>query len=107
MVLHPSGGTTRFRPHFFPFTEPSAELDMSCPSCSGMGCNVCKKSGWIEILGCGMISPEVLKHFGYTLSDIRGFAFGMGIERLVMIKYGIKDIRLLYENDLRLLKQFY
>ena len=98
---------TRFRPHFFPFTEPSAELDMSCPSCSGMGCNVCKKSGWIAILGCGMISPEVLKHFGYTLSDIRGFAFGMGIERLVMIKYGIKDIRLLYENDLRLLKQFY
>lgn len=97
---------TRFRPHFFPFTEPSAELDMSCPACSGAGCNICKHSGWIEILGCGMVSPEVLKHFGYTLEDARGFAFGMGIERLAMIKYGIKDIRLLYENDLRFLEQF-
>lgn len=97
---------TRFRPHYFPFTEPSAELDMSCSACVGVGCSVCKHSGWLEILGCGMVSPEVLKHFNYTLDDVTGFAFGMGVERLAMIKYGIKDIRLLYENDLKLLKQF-
>ena len=100
------GVKTRFRPHFFPFTEPSAEMDMSCPSCAQAGCRLCKKSGWIEVLGCGMVSPEVLKHFGYTIDYVRGFAFGMGVERLAMIKYGIRDLRSLYENDLRLLKQF-
>lgn len=96
----------RFRPHFFPFTEPSAELDMSCPSCEGKGCTACKKSGWLEMLGCGMVSPEVLKNFGYSLDNVQGFAFGIGVERLAMIKYGLKDIRSLYENDLRFLKQF-
>jgi phenylalanyl-tRNA synthetase alpha chain len=99
------GVKTRFRPHFFPFTEPSGELDMSCPSCIN-GCSICKGSGWIEMLGCGMISPEVLKHFGYDNGKIRGFAFGMGIERLAMIRYGIKDIRRFFENDIRFLNQF-
>lgn len=95
---------TRFRPHFFPFTEPSVEVDFSCHVCSGSGCRVCKNSGWIEIMGAGMVDPNVFESVGY--SDVTGYAFGMGIERIAMIIYGIPDIRLLYENDLRFLKQF-
>ena len=96
----------RFRPHFFPFTEPSAELDISCIICKGKGCSVCGKKGWLEILGCGMIHPNVFKHVGYESNKYTGFAFGMGIERIAMLKYGINDIRLFFENDLRFLKQF-
>ena len=97
---------TKFRPHHFPFTEPSAEVDVSCFVCGGKGCPVCKGSGWIEILGCGMVHPSVLKNGGIDPEVYSGFAFGMGLERLVMTKYGIDDIRLLYENDIRFLKQF-
>lgn len=96
----------RFRPHFFPFTEPSAELDISCIACHGEGCRVCSYTGWLEILGCGMVHPNVLENVGYDSSNINGFAFGMGIERIAMLKYGITDLRLFYENDLRFLKQF-
>ncbi|MEF9934183.1 phenylalanine--tRNA ligase subunit alpha [Clostridium sp.] len=97
---------TKFRPHHFPFTEPSAEVDVSCFMCDGKGCRVCKGEGWIEILGCGMVHPEVLKAGGIDPEVYSGFAFGMGLERIVMIKYGIDDIRLLFENDVRFLKQF-
>lgn len=96
----------RFRPHFFPFTEPSVEVDFSCHVCSGKGCRVCKMSGWIEIMGAGMVDPEVFKAIGYDPNDVTGYAFGMGVERLAMILYGIDDIRLLYENDQRFLEQF-
>ncbi|MBE6608064.1 MAG: phenylalanine--tRNA ligase subunit alpha [Ruminococcaceae bacterium] len=96
----------RFRPHHFPFTEPSAEVDVSCFVCGGKGCRVCKGEGWIEILGAGMVHPNVLSGCGIDPEVYSGFAFGMGIERIVMIKYGIDDMRLLYENDLRFLKQF-
>jgi phenylalanyl-tRNA synthetase alpha chain len=96
----------RFRPHFFPFTEPSAEVDISCIICKGKGCSVCAKKGWLEILGSGMIHPNVFKHVGYDPKKYRGFAFGMGVERIAMLKYGINDIRLFFENDLRFLKQF-
>lgn len=96
----------RFRPSFFPFTEPSAEVDIACVICSGKGCRVCKKTGWIEILGSGMIDPEVFKMVGYDPDQYSGFAFGLGIERIAMLKYGINDIRLYYENDLRFLSQF-
>ncbi|PID76405.1 MAG: phenylalanine--tRNA ligase subunit alpha [Deltaproteobacteria bacterium] len=96
----------RFRPSFFPFTEPSAEVDVSCVICSGSGCRVCKKTGWIEILGSGMVDPEVFKMAGYDPDQYSGFAFGLGIERIAMLKYGIDDIRLYYENDLRFLSQF-
>jgi len=96
----------RFRPHYFPFTEPSAEVDISCIICEGKGCSVCSKKGWLEILGCGMIHPQVLKNVGYSPYQWQGFAFGMGIERIVMLKYGIDDIRLFFENDLRFLEQF-
>jgi len=96
----------RFRPHFFPFTEPSAELDISCIACHGEGCRVCSYTGWLEILGCGMVHPNVLENVGYDVNKINGFAFGMGIERIAMLKYGINDLRLFYENDLRFLKQF-
>lgn len=96
----------RFRPDFFPFTEPSAEIAISCFNCGGKGCRVCSKTGWIEIGGAGMIHPEVFKSVGYDYSVYSGFAFGLGIERLVMKKYGIPDIRMLYDNDLRLLSQF-
>lgn len=96
---------TRLRPHYFPFTEPSAEVDISCVLCGGSGCRVCKNSGWLEILGAGMVSPYVLERF-YDLNKVKGFAFGAGIERIAMLKYGIEDIRLFYENDLRFLKQF-
>ena len=96
----------RFRPHFFPFTEPSAEVDISCIICKGKGCSVCGKKGWLEILGSGMIHPNVFKHVGYDPHKYSGFAFGMGIERIAMLKHGIDDIRLFFENDLRFLKQF-
>lgn len=96
----------RFRPHFFPFTEPSAEVDISCIICKGKGCSVCGRKGWLEILGSGMIHPNVFKHVGYDPKKYSGFAFGMGIERIAMLKYGIDDIRLFFENDLRFLKQF-
>lgn len=97
---------TKFRPHHFPFTEPSAEVDVTCFACGGKGCKVCKGSGWIEILGGGMVHPDVLRNGGIDPEVYSGFAFGMGLERIVMIKYGIEDIRLLYENDVRFLKQF-
>jgi phenylalanyl-tRNA synthetase alpha chain len=96
----------RFRPSFFPFTEPSAELDVSCVKCDGAGCRICKQTGWLEILGCGMVHPNVLKASGVDASKFQGFAFGMGIERLAMLRYGIDDLRSLYENDLRFLQQF-
>ncbi|MBI5206990.1 MAG: phenylalanine--tRNA ligase subunit alpha [Candidatus Firestonebacteria bacterium] len=96
----------RFRPSFFPFTEPSAEIDISCVICHGKGCRVCKQSGWLEILGAGMIDPEVFKYVKYDSEIFTGFAFGMGIERISMLKFGITDIRLFFENDLRFLQQF-
>ncbi len=96
----------RFRPSFFPFTEPSAEVDIACVICGGSGCRVCKRSGWLEILGSGMIDPEVFKMVGYDPDVYSGFAFGLGIERIAMLKYGIDDIRLYYENDQRFLSQF-
>jgi phenylalanyl-tRNA synthetase alpha chain len=96
----------RFRPSFFPFTEPSAEVDIACVMCNGKGCRVCKHTGWLEILGSGMIDPEVFKKVGYDPEVYSGFAFGLGIERIAMLKYGIDDIRLYYENDLRFLSQF-
>lgn len=96
----------RFRPHFFPFTEPSAEMDVSCVACGGEGCRICKGSGWIEILGCGMVHPKVLKMAGIDPDIYTGFAFGMGLERLAMSKYGVKDLRLFVENDVRFLDQF-
>jgi len=96
----------RFRPSFFPFTEPSAEVDIACVMCDGAGCRVCKKTGWLEILGSGMIDPEVFKMVGYDPAVYSGFAFGLGIERIAMLKYGIDDIRLFYENDQRFLTQF-
>ena len=96
----------RFRPHFFPFTEPSAEVDISCIICKGKGCSVCGRKGWLEILGSGMVHPNVFKHVGYNPDKYTGFAFGMGVERIAMLKYGINDIRLFFENDLRFLKQF-
>ena len=97
---------TKFRPHHFPFTEPSAEMDATCFVCEGKGCRVCKGSGWIEILGCGMVHPEVLRNCGIDPEVYSGFAFGFGVDRMVMLKYGIDDIRLLYESDMRFLNQF-
>ncbi|HKK01453.1 MAG TPA: phenylalanine--tRNA ligase subunit alpha [Desulfuromonadales bacterium] len=96
----------RFRPSFFPFTEPSAEVDIQCVICGGSGCRVCKNSGWLEILGSGMIDPEVFKSVGYDPDVYSGFAFGMGVERIAMLKYGVNDLRLFFENDLRFLGQF-
>jgi len=96
----------RFRPSFFPFTEPSAEVDVLCFMCKGGGCRVCKASGWLEILGSGMVHPRVLKTVGYDPEEVTGWAFGMGVERVAMLKYGIDDIRLFFENDLRFLAQF-
>ena len=98
--------TVRFRPHHFPFTEPSAEMDVSCFACGGEGCRVCKSSGWIELLGCGMVHPKVLAGCGIDPDVYTGFAFGMGLERAAMQRYNISDLRLLYENDVRFLKQF-
>ena len=97
---------TRFRPHHFPFTEPSAEMDVSCFKCGGKGCRFCKNEGWIEILGCGMVNPRVYELCGLDKDKCQGFAFGMGIERLALLKYEIDDMRLLYENDVRFLNQF-
>ncbi len=97
---------TKFRPHHFPFTEPSAEMDATCFVCGGKGCNVCKGSGWIELLGCGMVHPQVLKNGGIDPEEYSGFAFGFGIDRMVMLSYGLDDIRLLYESDMRFLNQF-
>ncbi len=96
----------RLRPSFFPFTEPSAEVDMGCVHCRGKGCRMCKGTGWIEIAGCGMVNPAVFKHAGIDSEEYSGFAFGMGIERIALLKYGIDDIRLFYENSLKFLKQF-
>jgi phenylalanyl-tRNA synthetase alpha chain len=96
----------RFRPSYFPFTEPSAEMDISCLICGGKGCNVCKHTGWVEILGCGMTHPKILENCAIDSNKYSGFAFGMGIERITMLKYQIKDLRLFSENDLRFLKQF-
>ena len=97
---------TRFRPGYFPFTEPSAEVDATCSACHGKGCRVCKGTGWIEILGCGMVHPNVLRGCGIDPEEYTGFAFGMGIDRLANIKYNITDIRLLFEGDVRFLSQF-
>nr|WP_320116050.1 phenylalanine--tRNA ligase subunit alpha [uncultured Desulfuromonas sp.] len=96
----------RFRPSFFPFTEPSAEVDIQCVICGGKGCRVCKNSGWLEILGSGMIDPEVFKSVNYDSERYSGFAFGMGLERIAMLKYGVNDLRLFFENDVRFLRQF-
>ncbi|MDE7169249.1 MAG: phenylalanine--tRNA ligase subunit alpha, partial [Mucispirillum sp.] len=100
------GLDVRLRPSFFPFTEPSAEVDMSCAACRGKGCRMCGGTGWIEIAGCGMVHPEVFKHVDIDHNEYSGFAFGMGIERIALLKYGIDDIRLFYENNLKFLKQF-
>ena len=97
---------TKFRPHHFPFTEPSAEMDVSCFKCGGKGCRFCKGEGWIEILGCGMVHPHVLEMCGIDPNEYTGFAFGVGLERIALLKYEIDDMRLLYENDIRFLKQF-
>lgn len=96
----------RLRPSYFPFTEPSAEMDVTCEICKGKGCNICKGSGWLEIMGCGMVDPNVLKNCGIDPEKYTGFAFGMGIERIAMLKYGVKDLRLFSENDVRFLRQF-
>jgi len=96
----------RFRPSYFPFTEPSAEMDITCLLCKGDGCNVCKGAGWVEIAGAGMVDPNVLENVGIDSKKYNGFAFGMGIERITMLKYQIKDLRLFTENDVRFLKQF-
>ena len=99
-------GSVRLRPSFFPYTEPSAEVDISCAACDGAGCAMCKRTGWIEILGSGMVHPAVFEAVGYDPERYTGFAFGMGIERIALLKYGVDDIRLFYENDLRFLEQF-
>ncbi len=96
----------RFRPSYFPFTEPSAEVDMECVMCGGEGCRVCGQTGWLEVLGCGMIHPEVFRHVGIDGERYTGYAFGMGVERLTMLRYGVNDLRLFFENDLRFLEQF-
>ena len=96
----------RFRPSYFPFTEPSAEADVSCVICQAKGCRVCKFTGWLEVLGCGMVHPEVFRHVGVDSERWTGFAFGLGVERLAMLRYGVNDLRLFYENDLRFLQQF-
>ncbi len=96
----------RFRPSYFPFTEPSAEADIECVMCGGKGCRVCKQTGWLELLGCGMVHPEVFRHVGIDSEKYTGYAFGVGVERLAMMRYGINDLRLFFENDLRFLRQF-
>ena len=105
-ALFGAGTSVRFRPSFFPYTEPSAEVDVRCFKCKGAGCAMCKKSGWIEILGSGMVHPAVFEAVGYDPEVVTGFAFGMGIERVAILKWGVEDIRLFYENDLRFLEQF-
>jgi phenylalanyl-tRNA synthetase alpha chain len=96
----------RFRPSYFPFTEPSAEVDMECVMCSGKGCRICSNTGWLEVMGCGMVHPKVFKESGVDAEKYSGFAFGMGVERLAMLRYGVNDLRLFFENDLRFLQQF-
>lgn len=96
----------RFRPSYFPFTEPSAEVDIECVHCSGKGCRVCKQSGWLEVLGCGMVHPQVFKNVGIDSERYTGYAFGLGVERLAMLRYGVNDLRMFFENDLRFLRQF-
>lgn len=98
--------SVRFRPSYFPFTEPSAEVDIQCVMCSGDGCRVCGHSGWLEVMGCGMVHPEVFRHSGIDAERYTGFAFGMGVERLAMLRYGVNDLRLFFDNDLRFLRQF-
>ncbi|MDA3846583.1 MAG: phenylalanine--tRNA ligase subunit alpha [Vallitaleaceae bacterium] len=105
-TLYGDAVEVKFRPHYFPFTEPSAEVDVTCVMCGGKGCKICKGSGWIEILGCGMVHPKVLEMSGIDSKKYSGFAFGMGLERLTMLRYSIEDLRLFYENDVRFLKQF-
>ncbi|MBM3820986.1 MAG: phenylalanine--tRNA ligase subunit alpha, partial [Acidimicrobiia bacterium] len=104
--LFGDGVEIRLRPSFFPYTEPSAEVDVSCQSCRGKGCGTCKHTGWLEILGSGMVHPAVFEAVGYDPEKVTGFAFGMGMERVAMLKYGVDDIRLFFENDLRFLEQF-
>lgn len=105
-LLYGEGVTTRFRPSFFPFTEPSAEVDLTCAACRGKGCRICKDTGWIEVLGSGMVNPKVLEMCGIDSRKYSGFAFGMGVERLSNLKYNVPDMRYLYENDVRFLRQF-
>jgi len=97
---------TRFRPSYFPFTEPSMEVDISCVMCAGQGCRVCSHTGWLEVIGCGMVHPEVFRHTGVDSEKYTGYAFGMGVERLAMLRYGVNDLRLFFDNDLRFLQQF-
>jgi len=97
---------TRFRPSYFPFTEPSMEVDISCVMCAGNGCRVCSHTGWLEVIGCGMVHPEVFRHTGVDSEKYTGYAFGMGVERLAMLRYGVNDLRLFFDNDLRFLQQF-
>ena len=105
-LMFGSQAQIRLRPSFFPFTEPSAEVDVTCAQCGGSGCKMCKQTGWLEILGCGMVHPRVLEMGGYDPKEVSGFAFGMGVERIALLKYGIDDIRHFYTNDLRFLSQF-
>jgi phenylalanyl-tRNA synthetase alpha chain len=105
-ALYGEDTKTKFRPHYFPFTEPSAEVDVTCAWCHGKGCRICGYSGWIEVLGAGMVHPNVLRTVGINPDEYSGFAFGLGLDRLTMLKYGIDDMRLLFENDYRFLKQF-
>ena len=105
-ALFGTGIGVRFRPSFFPYTEPSAEVDIQCIKCKGAGCSMCKRTGWIEILGSGMVHPAVFEAVGYDPNEVTGFAFGMGVERVALLKWGVEDIRLFYENDLRFLEQF-
>ena len=104
--IYGEGTTTRLRPSYFPFTEPSTEVDISCVMCHGKGCKVCKGTGWLEILGAGMVHPHVLEMSGYDPKKVSGFAFGMGVERIAMLSYGVDDLRLFYDNDMRFLRQF-
>ena len=97
---------TRFRPSYFPFTEPSAEVDIQCVQCGGKGCRVCGHTGWLEVMGCGMVHPEVFRHVNIDCDEFTGYAFGMGVERLAMLRYGVNDLRVFFENDLRFLEQF-
>jgi phenylalanyl-tRNA synthetase alpha chain len=104
--IYGEGTKTRLRPSYFPFTEPSAEMDVSCNLCGGKGCNVCKGTGWLEIMGCGIIDPNVLEASNIDSKIYSGFAFGMGVERIAMLKYGVNDLRMYFENDVRFLNQF-
>jgi phenylalanyl-tRNA synthetase alpha chain len=105
-VFFETGLPVRFRPSYFPFTEPSAEVDIQCTNCAGKGCRICKNTGWLEVMGCGMVHPRVLTLSGIDTEKYSGFAFGMGVERLAMLRYGVTDLRLFFENDLRFLEQF-